>query len=242
MSLSRSLQAPRTLGIIVAATAVVACSSESPTRPLQEAREAVVAHLDSALRAAYPGGEQQSLLAGILVSLGSGAPIDTLRLSVNGTPVTCSAVAMNIIGVEQGLAPDSGMNIVAWSGDDADTTWAIDVNGDGSLGPLDYNVDSVLFAEAGTPGGSMTAFPALGSCASLRTPLPEALTTFNGPCQLQTFTVTISGNFTPGLNKLGVNTLDVSVPTQRLHGMRVIEHENSWIDVSRGWGECGELQ
>lgn len=107
-------------------------------------REKPVRHPDSALRAAYPGGDQQELIAEILVSLGSGAPIDTLRLSVAGKPETFSAVVTNIIGI-----------------------------------------------------------------------------------QLQTFTAALSGHFTPGLNKLGINTLDVTVPTQRPRGLRVIAHELS---------------
>jgi len=213
MTLVRSIGTRCAVGL-VSAVVVAACSSGSITPPdlVHQQREAIAKRLDSVAQAAQPGSERQDALFTILGLLQSGAPIDTISFSLNGTTVARPAVASSAIQSLNGAVIDSNYVVLAWS-DAVDTLWLFAFNG--APGIFVETPDTVLNSALDATQGAATASAPFGSCDSLATTIPHPEQP-SMSCQLQSVTATVSGPV-----PVSGDTLDILLPSQSILGVRV---------------------
>ncbi|HSC31776.1 MAG TPA: hypothetical protein VLD17_08625 [Gemmatimonadaceae bacterium] len=214
MHLPRSLHTPCVLAILIAPMVAVACSSESVTAPTVSQRAIIAARLDSARVGA--SAERAAQLLTILQEIALGAPIGTVRLSVNGKTTTYPMVASYDVQAVAGRPFDSLYLVDAWSGAAADTIWVIAYYRAALVGFVTN--DTALGAPPTTVTGGVTPSAAFGSCVALRTQVPQDVTVpFGFGCQRQNVATEMSGRITvPG------GTLDVTVPSQTIAGVRLL--------------------
>jgi len=212
----RALRASCATGVAAAAIAVLACSSESPTGPSLSKRVELAAHLDSAR--AGSTGQYAGVLLNILQAIALGAPLDSVRLTINGKTATYPMVAAYYVQSIAGRPFDSVYLIDAWSSA-VDTVWALDEHSGSALGFATR--DTTLAASSTTMSGTVTASAPFGSCTSLRTEVPTDVAVPNGfVCKQQRVSTTMSGRLV-----LESGNLDVTMPSQQIAGVHLVANQ-----------------
>lgn len=217
MHRSLSPRLSRGLLAVAAATAVLACSSESATAPPSATRAAALALLDSAR--AHGNADYSSVVLGMQQELVLGAEVGTVHLTVNGTAVTYPMIAAYTVQDVGGRGFDSVYQVSAWSRT-ADTIWVIEDHHGPHLGLV--TKDTIFGASPASLVSTVTPSRPSGACTALQPPVPPDVDVpFGVDCRRQMVMMAMSGELTlPGA------TMDVIMPPQVVDGIHLIAKAN----------------
>lgn len=196
--------------------AVAGCSSDSVTAPPTTSQNVVLmARFDSVLGTLDPGTQarRRELFSKAITLLAFGAPVQNVRLTVNGTTQSYSGVGGFIVSDDvEGNPTDSAYTLLAWRGVAADTLAQVAVFE--HLSTFEVTFDTTHVGSVGQANGSAQAQAPHDSCTSYLDHLPPDVNVPSGlTCKLESVTVSASGNTdTPGT---------FAVPSQLVAGVRV---------------------
>lgn len=214
---SLSPRLSRGLFAAAAATAVLACSSESATAPSSATRAAALALLDSARTRG--NADYSRIVLGMQQDLVLGAEVGTIHLTVNGTAVSYPMIAAYAVQDVGGRGFDSVYQVSAWSGT-ADTIWVIEDYHGPHLALV--TKDTIFSASSASLVSTVTPSRPSGACTTIQTPVPPDVDVpFGVDCRRQMVVTAMSGELSlPGA------TLDVVMPPQVVDGIHLIAKAN----------------
>ncbi len=195
--------------------ALAGCSSDSVTGPTTSQNVVLMARFDSVLGTLDPGTQarRRELFSKAITLLAFGAPVQTVRLTMNGTTQSYSGVGGFIVSDDvEGHPSDSAYTLLAWRGDAADTLAQVAVFE--QLSTFELTFDTTHVGSVGQANGSAQAGAPHDSCTSYLAQLPPDVNVPGGlTCTLESVTVSASGTTdTPGT---------FALPSQTVTGVRV---------------------
>ncbi len=196
--------------------AIAGCSGDSVTAPPTTSQNVVLmARFDSVLGTLDPGTQarRRELFSKAITLLAFGAPVQNVRLTVNGTTQSYSGVGGFIVNDDvEGHPSDSAYTLIAWRGDAADTLAQVAVFE--QLSTFELTFDTTHVGSIGQANGTAQAAAPHDTCTSYLDHLPSDVNVPNGlTCRLESVTVSASGNTdTPGT---------FAFPSQVVAGVRV---------------------
>ena len=206
--------------VVAVVAAMAACSGASPTAPTTSENVALMDHFDSALAALGPDtiGPRETQLIDVITLLSLGAPVQTVRIGINGTTQSYSGIGGYEVTDNNIEEPwDSAYKMIAWRGSGADTVLTLAIFDGISTFEI---TDGVSLTVIGGSLGSVRPQAPHGSCTSFAGQRPPDVAVPPGlRCNLQTVTVSATGMGSLGVPLRGMDTL--SVPSQSIRGIRV---------------------
>lgn len=181
----------------VCGVALAGCSSDSVTAPPATNQNVVLmARFDSVLGTLDPGTQarRRDLFSKAITLLAFGAPVQNVRLTVNGATQSYSGVGGFIVSDDiEGHPSDSAYTLIAWRGDAADTLAQVAVFE--QLSTFELTFDTTHIGSIGQANGTARAAAPHDSCTSYLDHLPPDVSVPSGlTCKLESVTVSASGN------------------------------------------------
>lgn len=172
-----------------------------------------MAHFDSL--AANAPFEHNFELISMVRFLGSGAPVGSARIRLNGATATYSIVARYDVFDHSGTPEDSTVVALAWRGADADTIILFEFPRVGFIAQLTTPAGLVL-GEVNPSSGAATVSAQRGACTSFRSALPPDA---SEPQPIACNAVTVSASAT-GVLSNGAQSVTFALPQLAIAAVR----------------------